>query len=268
MSTPFAPEADRVTMGERYGRATDTTDLRLQERRSDADILIAAGWLDDNLGAKLFRLGREFDLARGEHGIAEAEFERMERAACDLERQGEGGSPEREDGEKLAADLRKMAEAQALSARCMVLMHLKSLGDVKETVFGYACSIAKAQGFDWDAKVIAKLVGQVLDIHLDPSCHHCQGRGFSGGYLATKTRCRECRATGRRGRAQIGKDQAQRAFGGMLLDLLKSLLAQAAGGMAKALRDSGVESEEDREAAVWRLTQRLAELRSPAAQAD
>ncbi len=54
---------DAVTIGERYRKATNTSNLKVEARRSgDADLLIAAGWAD-SLGIKLYRLAGEFDQA-------------------------------------------------------------------------------------------------------------------------------------------------------------------------------------------------------------
>lgn len=50
-----------VTIGERYRKATVSSNLRPEARRSgDADLLIAAGWAD-SLGITLYRLAGEFD---------------------------------------------------------------------------------------------------------------------------------------------------------------------------------------------------------------
>jgi hypothetical protein len=50
-----------VTIGERYRKATTTSNLKVEARRSgDADLLIAAGWAD-SLGIKLYRLAGELD---------------------------------------------------------------------------------------------------------------------------------------------------------------------------------------------------------------
>lgn len=52
---------ETVTIGERYRKATTTSNLKVEARRSgDADLLIAAGWAD-SLGIKLYRLAGEFD---------------------------------------------------------------------------------------------------------------------------------------------------------------------------------------------------------------
>lgn len=50
-----------VTIGERYRKATVSSNIRPEARRSgDADLLISAGWAD-SLGIKLYRLAGEFD---------------------------------------------------------------------------------------------------------------------------------------------------------------------------------------------------------------
>ena len=50
-----------VTIGERYRKATVSSNLRVDGvKASDCDILIAAGW-SDSLGIKLYRLAGEFD---------------------------------------------------------------------------------------------------------------------------------------------------------------------------------------------------------------
>lgn len=61
---------DTVTIGERYRRATNSSNIRPEARRSgDADLLIAAGWAD-SLGIKLYRLAGEFDqVARDLHRV-------------------------------------------------------------------------------------------------------------------------------------------------------------------------------------------------------
>lgn len=59
-----------VTIGERYRKATTSSNIRPEARRSgDADLLIAAGWAD-SLGIKLYRLAGEFDqVARDMHRV-------------------------------------------------------------------------------------------------------------------------------------------------------------------------------------------------------
>lgn len=52
---------EQVTIAERYRRATHSSNLKVESRRTgDPDLLIAAGWAD-SLGIKLYRLAGEFD---------------------------------------------------------------------------------------------------------------------------------------------------------------------------------------------------------------
>ena len=53
---------DRPTINERYSRANNSSDLTVTpDRRTDADVLIAAGWTPGLLGGVLMRLHSEWD---------------------------------------------------------------------------------------------------------------------------------------------------------------------------------------------------------------
>jgi hypothetical protein len=263
-------DPNRVTVGERYGTSTDSSNLRLKETRCDADMLIAAAWLPNDLGALLFRLAREVEGAKGEHGIAQVEFDRAEQVACRTEREALSLSDPSEVAKKLreAKELRDRAEAQALSSRLMVLMHLKSLREVRQALWAVAIQRAAAAGHDWGSVIIGTLVGQVLDVHLDRTCHGCQGRGSNGGYGTPQLICRKCAGTGRRGEKHVGKDQAQRQFAGRLLDEIDAAIGRAAAGMIRALKGDVPIAQEDRDAAERMLGERLLDLRGVAAEAD
>lgn len=262
-------EDDRPTIGERYGAATASSNLRVGERRGDADYVIAAAWLEDNLGALLFRLASEYDAAKGEHGIAKDEFDRVERAAAALEAQ----AAKLRDAEARAKTLREVKEmrrsaaAQAITARAMVLIHIKSLRETKNALHALALVAIRKAGLDWDHRVVASLVGQVLDVHLDPTCHHCQGRGSNGGYGTVQMICRECRGTARRSAADVGKDGVQREFAAWLLSEMRRLLGIAGAGIGRALGDS-VRDDQHVETVRQELGERLAAMRSPQAQED
>jgi len=261
---------NRVTMGERYGSATESSNLRIKETTGDADVLIAAGWLADTLGSMLFRLAREYDGAKAEHGIAEAEFERLERAAAMLEKQAlaEPDPIDRATDLEVAEQMRETTRTQAISARLFILMNLKSLGPAKQALFTLAWSKAQRAQLEIEPNAVASIISQALDIHLDPTCHHCQGRGYNGGYGAPRVMCRRCSATGRRSARDIGKDEGQREFGAMLLREINRLLGRAAKGMIQSLHGSSIVGGEERTAAEQRLAVTLAALRTPEAQAD
>lgn len=62
-----------VTIGERYRKATTTSNLKVEARMmGDCDLLIAAGWAD-SLGIKLYRLAGEFDQVARDLHLAETQ---------------------------------------------------------------------------------------------------------------------------------------------------------------------------------------------------
>lgn len=64
---------ESVTIGERYRKATMSSNIRPEARRiGDADMLIAAGW-SDSLGIKLYRLSGEFDQVARDVGRARSQ---------------------------------------------------------------------------------------------------------------------------------------------------------------------------------------------------
>jgi len=276
---------DRPTLGERYGSATESSNLRVEnDRRGPADLLIAAGWLEDHLGALLFRLGHEFDGQKGEHGIAKAEFERMELLACRLER---GPLPPPPDAVDLvpvdmvqyaidaraklkaqAAALREEAKRQAITSRALILINLKTLREAKEALAAFAWRQGRRWHLEWPDHVMAAVVGQALDIHLDATCHHCQGRGFNGGFGGPRIQCKPCGETGARSKQHIGRDDQTRDFGGYLLDEMKRMLALAAASMKRATMGEDESTEEGRAAAQAAMLERLRAARSVEAAKD
>jgi len=259
---------DRPTLGESYGRATESSDLRLGTGRSDADLLIAAGWLEDRAGALLFRLAREYDGVKGEHGIAQAEFERVERAARELDRLPEPADPKAPNPRKMAERMREDAAAQALTSRAMILIHLKTLREAKEALFAFARDHAQRRVVMLQDKEIAAIAGQALDIHLDPTCHRCQGRGFNGGFGQPQIICKACGGRAKRDQHDIGKDGLRREFGAFLLAAMDRMLARAGGGIGRALRGDETATAADRASAEQGIAGRLDEMRDVGATAD
>jgi len=175
------------TIAEHYTRAIGSSHLRAQEGRGDVDYLIAAGWLQDGLGALLYRLRSEYDTARA-----------VIDGTC-------GDSiPER----RLAA-----------------MLHLRSLAQAREALGSFAVVLATKTCFMRPNSEALMLAGQVLEIWLDPLCHHCEGRGLTGGeHRGERTvLCRPCRGTGHR-RGQVGRGAEQQAFAARLeLEMLQRL---------------------------------------------
>lgn len=188
------------TIGERYSRATESSDLRAKEGRCDVDYMIAAGWVGDRLGTMLYRLRSEFDQVR--------------------------------------AEIRPSAPLN-VTERVLVLSRLGSLSATKAAVGALAVQQATRKRFmrpDADALVLA---GRCLDVFLDPLCGHCDGRGFSGGgrheHSGAQVLCRPCGGSGRR-RHTIGRDDEERNFGAFLLSELERLASAVEVEMSRFLR--------------------------------
>ena len=226
---------NKVTIGERYTRSTESSDLSVTDRRGDADLLIAAGWLDDSLGALLFRLRTEYDCAHGDRVLAALEQRRLERLAQVEEKAKEEGSEER------AAQYRKEASATMLTAHALILVHLKSLRETVQALGRWSEIKATQHRFTGDGTDLRKLAGQVLDVWLDPLCRRCHGVRFTGGSHRGEPRipCRLCRETGRR-EDSFGRNDSERYFGLVLLREMERLLAVAASGIRRGLQDDEV----------------------------
>jgi hypothetical protein len=192
---------DRPGVGERYSSAMESSNLRAEaDSRGDVDLLIAAGWVPDMLGASLYRLAVEFDLVR--------------------------------------MDLRH-GKNQNQTERWLVLSQLKSLRSTREELFAWACIEATKRSFMEPDGTVRILVGQALDIHLDPTCHHCEGRGFTGGgrheQSGPQAICRPCRGTGSR-RSHIGKTADQIDFAAHMLASMSEKMTVIEKMMGRFLR--------------------------------
>jgi hypothetical protein len=167
------------TVAERYTRAISSSHLRAEDGRCDLDYLIAAGWLEDGLGALLYRLRSEYDTAR---------------AVID------GTCGDSIPHRRLAA-----------------MQHLRSLAKAREALGSFAVILATQTGFMRPDREALILAGQVLEVWLDPLCHHCEGRGFNGGGHRGEQKhiCRPCHGTGYR-RGQVGRGAEQQAFASRL----------------------------------------------------
>lgn len=224
---------DRVTIGERYAQATESSNLRAGEKMGDPYYLIAAAQLEETLGALLFRLSTEYDAVRGEHQLADAAY-RQRTARADEEASSVKVGPTRE------RELRDIAAAAAMTERALILSRLKTLRETKEALGSFASLLATRRKYMRPDAAVMLTAGQALQVFLDPLCSHCAGRGFNGGSHRgePRIRCRPCRETGHR-KASIGKDELSRQFGAALLVEMERMLATAAGGIARTARDIG-----------------------------
>lgn len=189
------------TVAEKYSAATVSSHLRLQEGRSDVDYLIAAGWVQDTLGALMYRLRGEYDAARAS-----------------------------------ALPTGSIAE-QRLAA----MLTLRSLRPAKKAFGRFAVIAATKQAFMRQDAETLTIAGQVLEVWLDPLCHHCEGRGFTGGSHRGEKQniCRPCRGSGHR-REWIGRDPEQRRFANLLLLELDQHQTQLERKMREFLREQAI----------------------------
>lgn len=256
---------DRPDLEERYARATETTNLTVEERRGAVDLLIAAGWVLDGLGTSLYRLRTEYDGARTEQSLAVTYLRTQMAQARDLERQGAAEGDEALLAQ--AAALRDEAEKTALSNRLMVLIHLKTLASTKQQLGAWAIGQATRQGFMKSNAYVCELVGRALEYWLDPLCPHCDGRGFTGSYGAPMVFCggkHGCGGTGRR-RVRLGKTDADQGFGRYLLAGMDRKTESVGRQMKRFLRRP---STQGLAKSPQELQLRLAALRSTDAERD
>ena len=192
---------EHITTAERYSAAIQSSDLSVRaNRRGDVDLLIAAGWLGDGLGAKLYRLAVEFDAVR--------------------------------------AELRGPGPLNP-TERLLILWHLKSLRETRDALGKFAVTQATLTNYRRNNEEVCETVGRVLDVFLDPTCHACEGRSFTGGgtgeHSGPKRLCRACRATGQR-RKNLGRDQAEIGFARELLAHMEHEMQKAQAKMGRFLR--------------------------------
>lgn len=188
---------DKPTLAERYGRAINSSDLRVRElRQSDADVLIAAGWTRE-LGTLLYRLAAEYDQVKG--------------------------------------DVLKTA-ANDQTGVLLILMNLKTLNPAKEAIARYALEMATKRRFSLDDKTVTTIAGHCLIAWLDPICHGCGGRGFNGGYNGrVHSICRACKGTGKHIERAI-ESAEQRAFAAQMKSEMKRMFNVADGRLRKFLK--------------------------------
>jgi hypothetical protein len=188
--------SEPVTIGERYRRATTTSNMRVRgEHSSDpADLLIAAGWAD-SLGIKLYRLAGEFDQVSQE-----------------------------------------MHRATTASETMMVLGKLKSLNTTRAALVSFAMDAAPRWGVILHDNIIAIVVGKVLSAWLDPMCPRCGGIGSLGGYDGEPKRiCRRCGGTGKT-RHGLGETDQERYVATRLLSSMDAKMAEADEQMKRYMR--------------------------------
>lgn len=190
-----------TTIGERYTLASEASDLSVRHSdlgRGSVDYLIAAGWVVEGLGTRLYRLMAEFDSVR--------------------------------------ADINGQA-ANVETERLLVLMKLKSLGATRDALGRFAQQRATIRGDQISQGDLMALTGRVLDVFLDPNCGRCDGRGVNGGYGGTpRAICKHCGGTGKR-RHNIGKTQGEKQLADHLLSEMSRRIDHVDTQMRRYLRN-------------------------------
>jgi hypothetical protein len=188
---------DKPTIPERYTRAMESSHLELSSEQSgDVDVLIAAGWVKETLGTALYRARSEYD----------------------------------------AVNKRELsAVSTSKLARVLVLSQMTSLMGTREAVGRWALKQATVLKFMQPDAVVYKLSGQALDVWLDAACHHCGGKGFTGGYGVPQVLCKHCGSTGSR-RYRMGTNDLEHEFGRALLTRMDAKCDRVAKAMGRYLR--------------------------------
>lgn len=161
---------------ERYIKAQGTSDMTVDAFERPADVVIAAGMAGHRRGALFARLRAEFD-------------------------------------EVHAAVKRESPATDAVNLRLATVLRLRSLREAKAAAAEVGADLGHRLRVELDTgdEPFAALVWQSLSVWLDPSCGHCGGRGFNGGYDGPALTCRHCKGTRNR-RGNTGKTHDERLF--------------------------------------------------------
>lgn len=209
-----------MTAETRYLRATRSSHLemrRTDESPGDVDTIVAAG-LAETMGVLFTRLRGEWDAAAGDVAQFARNSKRLQEARAQAVEAAKQPGAKPFDAEAFDRD----ASGELLTARALILMGLRTLEPAKQSLYFFASRNAPGKACQSDPAALGLLVGQVLDVWLDKLCHHCEGRGFSGGYGSARIMCGKCGGTGSRRHARLGANASEQAFGLWLLNVLDS----------------------------------------------
>lgn len=230
---------DQRTLGERYSRSMHSSDLEPQpDRRVDVDYLIAAGLVKDGLGTQLYRLATEWDLAAGEYRLALRHVRAVELRALQIQRNARKCPSE---GDVLLAEadrLMKQANAEAVTAKALALVHLKTLREAAESLGSFGCWLATRTRLMESDRTVRALAGKAMNLWLDGTCSVCSGRGFNGGFNGPKIMCTACGNTGR-AHWSLSKREPHAAFIRRLLAEMDRKVSVVEDQMRRYLRQNG-----------------------------
>lgn len=243
---------DTITLDEHLIRAAHSSNLRLSEiRRGDADYLIAQGLagrahdaagkvpeyilLRHDLAGRLLRLQDEWDRVKRQIDMArEYQSPYRQRAIDARAKVWKGKTSLHGPTQELKwIAIAEEEEASVVSgARAHAMLSLKCLIGTKETLHRFAEIEATRRKYMVTDAEVARLVGPVLELHLDPNCYKCLGRGKIGALGSTPKICPVCSGTGRRGARKngigtaIGNTPEQHKFSAYLLAEIDQMRAQ------------------------------------------
>lgn len=267
---------DRPGLEERYGKAIGSKRLQVEpDKRCDVDMLVASGWIAETLATELLRLRQEFDAARGDLQQANHNAASVWKVAHKLQSEGRKHTPDGPAHDAIreqrlmaataAVQMLKDAERQALTARALILVHLKSLHSTKHRLGAFALGLAVKSGFLKPSAHVLTVTGRALDFWLDPACPSCDGRGFHGGVGTPIELCPDCHGSAKRV-VNFGGSDADQVFGKRLLAEMDRKADMVMGQWKRFLYSR--EQERTREVASAELAKRLQGLRSTQAQED
>ena len=125
----------------------------------------------------------------------------------------------------------------SLTEHLLVLMQLSGLAATGDMLFEYATRQGARRNVVGSAQDMRRMVAKVLDLFLDPLCHPCGGRGFTGDFGSPKFRCSACRESGKR-RIDWKEVIHMADFGMWLLDDMTNRMNLAEHQIRRRLRDS------------------------------
>lgn len=208
------------TVEESYTSATASSNLRCEaDRRTDVDILIAAGCTPGILGAALMRLHSEWDGAEHLRPVTAADF-----VSAARQRPADSRQPVQTTAELLAA-AHKMAQSHNTQQARLLMGNLKTLPRVVGVLAEWATmrALPDPQG----------LAHAVVVFWLDSNCRACHGRGHEAipGTPSLGRKCKACNGT--------GKSKEPRGEAGRLMqDLMHDCVTRARTSMKKRLHQS------------------------------
>ena len=208
------------TVEESYTSATASSNLRCEaDRRTDVDILIAAGCTPGILGSALMRLHSEWDGAEHARPATAADF-----ISTAKQRTNDSRNPPQTTAALLAA-AHKLADSHNKQQAKLLMGKLKSLPRVVAVLTEWAIMRALPEP--------QALAQAVVAFWLDSTCHACQGRGHEviPGTPSLGRKCKACNGTGKR-------KEPRGEAGRQMLNMMDEALEVVRASMKKRLRQS------------------------------